>query len=224
MSGVEQARTLLLLARKDLKVAAILADVSDPEPEAVGFHLQQATEKALKAWLVCRKVVSPKVHDLSLLLSALEDVGEDVAPFSSMVELNPFAVQFRYALYEDEPFVWAELQDHVSQLMKLTAGDKEIIVNEELSSVTMGRSSSSQSHMMVPDNMASRLHAKVEFQRDHFVLVDQSTNGTYMMTDDGEMVMIYRGERALRGNGYIGLGQKPTVGNPLSIRFVSGVT
>ncbi|MBF0583008.1 MAG: HEPN domain-containing protein [Magnetococcales bacterium] len=47
---------LLLLARKDLKVSRILAGDLEPEAEAIGFHLQQATEKALKAWLAYRGV------------------------------------------------------------------------------------------------------------------------------------------------------------------------
>ncbi|MBF0158617.1 MAG: adenylate/guanylate cyclase domain-containing protein [Magnetococcales bacterium] len=105
--------------------------------------------------------------------------------------------------------------------MKLSAGDNEVVVNQDMASVTIGRGS--QNNLMVPDNMASRLHAKVEFRRDRFMLVDQSTNGTYMMTEEGETVLVHRDERALRGNGYIGLGQKPTAGNPLSIRFVSGM-
>lgn len=117
MSGHEQARMLLLLARKDLKVSRILAGDLDPEEEAIGFHLQQATEKALKAWLAYRGVISPKVHDLSLLLSSLEDAGEDVSPFVFTVALNPFAVQFRYTLYEEEPFAWTELQEQVSWLV-----------------------------------------------------------------------------------------------------------
>ncbi|MBF0460397.1 MAG: HEPN domain-containing protein [Magnetococcales bacterium] len=118
MSAHEQARMLLLLARKDLNVSRILAEASDPEPEAIGFHLQQATEKALKAWLGYRGVVSPKVHDLSLLFAALEEAGEEVSAFLSMVELNPFAVQFRYALYEEEPFAWAQIQEQVNRLVE----------------------------------------------------------------------------------------------------------
>ncbi len=117
MSGHEQARLLLSLARKDLRVARTLADASEPEPEAIGFHLQQATEKALKAWLAYRQVISPKVHDLSLLLSVLEEAGEEISLFLPMVELNPFAVQFRYALYEEEPFAWTELQEQVQRLV-----------------------------------------------------------------------------------------------------------
>lgn len=131
MNEHEQVRMLLLLARKDLRVAQILADASEPEPEAIGFHLQQATEKALKAWLSYRKVIAPKVHDLSLLLSALEEAGEEVSAFLSMVELNPFAVQFRYSLYEEEPFAWAELQEQVNRLVAHVEALPDLHVGKE---------------------------------------------------------------------------------------------
>ncbi|MBF0136301.1 MAG: HEPN domain-containing protein [Magnetococcales bacterium] len=105
------------MARKDLRSAKILAEAVDPESEAVGFHLQQAVEKSLKAWLNWCQVISPKTHDLRLLLSALEKAGEDVSPFLFLEELNPFAVQFRYTLYDDEPFTWSELQEQVNELV-----------------------------------------------------------------------------------------------------------
>ncbi len=40
----------------------------------------------------------PRTHDLSLLLRLLEDEGEDIEVFWSLLELNPFAIQFRYEL------------------------------------------------------------------------------------------------------------------------------
>lgn len=40
----------------------------------------------------------PRTHDLSLLLGLIEDQGENVAGLWSLLELNPFAVQFRYEL------------------------------------------------------------------------------------------------------------------------------
>lgn len=98
MSPRDDARELLALARRDLKAALILARAEEPQAEAAGFHLQQAVEKALKAWLSLRKVVYPKTHDLSLLLALIEEQGESGGAFWPLLELNPFAVQFRYEL------------------------------------------------------------------------------------------------------------------------------
>jgi HEPN domain-containing protein len=69
--------------------------------EVFGFHAQQAAEKALKAWLTLLKDEYPKTHDLSLLLTLLETRGQDVTPYLELIELNPFAVQYRYGAFDD---------------------------------------------------------------------------------------------------------------------------
>ncbi len=102
--------------------------------------------------------------------------------------------------------------------LRLSCGSKELTLTQENPSASMGRGT--QNQMVVPDNMASRLHAKVEFKRDRFVLVDQSTNGTYVLEEDGEVVFVHRDERVLQGVGYIGLGQKPERNSPTTVRFV----
>jgi HEPN domain-containing protein len=98
MSPTDTPHELLTLAQKDYRAAQILARADDPQMEAAGFHLQQAVEKSLKAWLAFKGVDYPKTHDLSLLLRLLEDEGEDIDTFWSLLELNPFAIQFRYEL------------------------------------------------------------------------------------------------------------------------------
>jgi HEPN domain-containing protein len=96
MSPTDAPRDLFTLAEKDYKSALILARAPDPQMDAAGFHLQQAVEKALKAWLAWKGIDYPKTHDLSLLFGLLEDASEDIEPFWRLVGLNPFAVQFRY--------------------------------------------------------------------------------------------------------------------------------
>lgn len=98
MSPTDTPYELLELARKDYKAALILAHAEEPQTDTAGFHLQQAVEKSLKAWLVLLGIIYPKTHDLSLLLGLLEDQSQSIDPFWSLLELNPFAVQFRYEL------------------------------------------------------------------------------------------------------------------------------
>jgi HEPN domain-containing protein len=102
MSPADRPRELLALAEKDYKAALILARADDPQTDAAGFHLQQAVEKALKAWLALRGIDYPKTHDLNPLLGLLEDKDENIEPFWTLLELNPFAVQFRYELAGEE--------------------------------------------------------------------------------------------------------------------------
>lgn len=98
MSPTDTPHELLTLAQRDYRAALTLAHADPPQVDAAGFHLQQAVEKSLKAWLVLKRVDYPRTHDLNPLLGLLEDQGEEIEPFWSLLQLNPFAVQFRYEL------------------------------------------------------------------------------------------------------------------------------
>lgn len=60
--------------------------------------------------------------------------------------------------------------------------------------------------VVVADPRASRQHARIERRRDGFMLVDQSTNGSYVCSDTGSEQCIKHGEIALAGQGRIGCG------------------
>lgn len=96
MSGVDHARSLMLMARMDFD--AMRGMVGNPlfADEIFGFHAQQAIEKSLKAWLAARSLDFPLTHDLSRLLGLLEEDGVDVSLFWPLVQYTVFAVQARY--------------------------------------------------------------------------------------------------------------------------------
>ncbi|MEE8387015.1 MAG: adenylate/guanylate cyclase domain-containing protein [Acidiferrobacterales bacterium] len=75
------------------------------------------------------------------------------------------------------------------------------------------------SDLVVTSSFASRNHARIEFRRGKFVLIDQSTNGTYVKTNDGKVVYIRREELPLWGSGEIGLGEATSEDNQNLIRF-----
>ncbi|MBF0154620.1 MAG: adenylate/guanylate cyclase domain-containing protein [Magnetococcales bacterium] len=91
-------------------------------------------------------------------------------------------------------------------------------VTEDKPSITLGRANTN--HLCVPSPMSSRVHAKIEHRRGSFFVVDQSTNGTYLMTEEGEEIFVHRDERRLVGEGHIGLGQKTGPKDPMAIRYV----
>ena len=64
---------------------------------AWGFWLQQAVEKALKAWLLHLGDDDPPLtHDLRRLLRLLAGRGADTTPWKDLGVLTVYAVQFRY--------------------------------------------------------------------------------------------------------------------------------
>jgi HEPN domain-containing protein len=117
MSPSDRPRDLLALAEKDYQAALILAHADDPQTDAAGFHLQQAVEKSLKAWLALKGIDYPRTHDLNPLLGLLEDQDENIEPFWSLLELNPFAVQFRYELPGEEFSNFEQLARLTKQLL-----------------------------------------------------------------------------------------------------------
>lgn len=89
--------------------------------------------------------------------------------------------------------------------LTLTFRDQSLKVNKERRSVVLGRGDTCD--MIVANNFASRQHIRVELRFGKFVLVDQSTNGTHVRSNDGSVVRIAREEMTLLGSGSISMGQ-----------------
>ena len=77
-----------------------------------------------------------------------------------------------------------------------------------------------QSDLVVPARLASRIHARIEIRRGRFKVIDKSSNGTYIKTDDGENIYLRRQELLLWGSGIISLGEEVVEDSELNIRFV----
>jgi adenylate cyclase len=88
--------------------------------------------------------------------------------------------------------------------LRLRHNGKEIVVGAHQDVIRFGRETSSD--VIVADRKASREHARIERRRDKFVLVDVSSNGTYL-TFRGEPEMpVRREEIVLHGQGSISFG------------------
>jgi HEPN domain-containing protein len=100
MSDVEEARELLVMARKDLKAIRAMGDSPEFDDEIFGFHAQQAIEKSLKAWIVLLDLDYALTHNLTTLLGTIDGGGADVTSFRGLAKYTSFGVQFRYAQCE----------------------------------------------------------------------------------------------------------------------------
>lgn len=94
---LEEAWRLLRLARRDRETFGLLLPMERASLAALGFHAQQAAEKALKAVATLRGIAAPRTHDLAALGQALLDDGAAL-PLSvdELRALNPFAAEYRY--------------------------------------------------------------------------------------------------------------------------------
>ena len=94
MSDLKCARMLLQAAERDL--LTLRSMTADAPEESFGFHVQQAAEKALKAWLALLGEQYPLTHNIKDLLDFLVEQGVNMAPFETLVGYTPYAVEFRY--------------------------------------------------------------------------------------------------------------------------------
>ena len=127
MSDREHARMMLKMAAKDFTALRGMLDTRTFADEIFGFHAQQAAEKALKAWLSLSGVDYPRIHDLEELLALLTQHGATIPErFYGLIDLTDFAVQFRYATFEETDELLerltvirqvTELVEHVEQLL-----------------------------------------------------------------------------------------------------------
>ena len=111
---------------------------------------------------------------------------------------------------------WESKARRASRLL-LTFREQSIEVSDQRKSVNLGRAEDND--LVVKGNLISRIHAKIEMSRGKFVLIDQSTNGTFLQNTVGEELFVRRDSTVLGGEGTIGLGRAESPGSSLAIHF-----
>jgi pSer/pThr/pTyr-binding forkhead associated (FHA) protein len=108
--------------------------------------------------------------------------------------------------------------DRKAQRLRLVLPDREVVIDENRPLMAIGRAD--ENDVVVRGNLISRIHARIELSRGKFMLIDQSTNGTFVNALDGEEQFVRRDSVQLKGVGLLGLGKVPEVNSPQTIRFV----
>jgi class 3 adenylate cyclase len=101
--------------------------------------------------------------------------------------------------------------------MVLTYCGKSIEVSDKCKSINIGRADDND--VVIKGNLISRIHAKVEMRRGKFVIIDQSTNGTFLMNVLGDETFVRRDSTELGKEGTIGLGRAEKAGAALAIHY-----
>lgn len=105
----------------------------------------------------------------------------------------------------------------IESRMELTFQGRTIEVDQNRPSITLGR----QIHndLVVNDTRVSRSHARIEYRRGKFMLIDQSTNGTFALIQGKKSITLRRDETTLLGSGIIGLGREVTDDSPVAVHY-----
>lgn len=100
MPSPEAHELALLLIRKaqgDEAILDRLLDEHDIPDDVLGFHVQQAVEKRLKAVLALNEVEYERTHSVSYLTALIEQCGIHLPDCREEIEeLTPWAVAARY--------------------------------------------------------------------------------------------------------------------------------
>lgn len=99
--------------------------------------------------------------------------------------------------------------------MKLIYRGREIIARD---TVFLGRDDSNTIFIMDP--MTSRRHAKIELRAGKFVLVDQSSNGTFVTFGGHAELRLKREEAILYGSGVIAFGHSAQEAGAETVQFI----
>jgi class 3 adenylate cyclase len=129
----------------------------------------------------------------------------DLAPIKGKRE--PMEV-YDYLCHPDDATVLAEITQHERRPEVSSARfqyrEGHVEVGTERPTAVFGREYDCD--LVVQDKTASRYHMKVEVRRGRVFVMDQSTNGTYILPDHGERSFLRREEAEITGTGRLSLG------------------
>jgi class 3 adenylate cyclase len=115
------------------------------------------------------------------------------------------------------PTIEWESKGRKAAKLLLNFKDSTVEVSDQRKSVNIGRADDND--LVVKGNLISRIHARIEMRRGKFVLVDQSTNGTFLQNVQGKELFVRRDTTELGEEGTIGLGRAEDPGSALAIYY-----
>jgi hypothetical protein len=101
-----------------------------------------------------------------------------------------------------------EVDDHTVELTQTSAESGAVLC--------LGKCDSSD--LINRGSYTSRHHARIELRRHDFFIVDASTNGTFVQTEDEQVRFVHRDALRLWGDGWICLGETLHSGQPIHFR------
>ena len=138
---------------------------------------------------------------------------DDIMEIHELIWGKPEQMTMSSSLTEEVIASLTEKRD----FLKIRYGDRRIVMDNEMPILTLGRGMNN--HLIVDDSLVSRMHVRIDLRHGRFMLIDQSTNGTYLKPLDEPALILRRDEVQLIKRGLIGLGQKVDDNHPLAVRY-----
>jgi adenylate cyclase len=113
---------------------------------------------------------------------------------------------------------WENVEPKQAGTLRLKFQGEEVVLSAEgVRNIALGRGDDND--VTIKGNLISRVHARIEINKTHYLIVDESTNGTFVQRDDGEELYVRRDSAQLTGSGLIGLGRVAARGSPLAVEY-----
>jgi class 3 adenylate cyclase len=184
----------------------------------VGFHFGPAIEEARDVFgdTVNTAARMAGLAKAGQIITTAETVGALPQLLrQSTREIDALAIKGKKEDVRVCEVIWQESDDLTMKSASVVApavaarltvrhGGEERVLDASHGVFSLGRDAASD--IIIADRRASRSHARIERRRDKFVLVDQSTNGTYVTFDGEAEFALKREEVILRGRGRISFG------------------
>jgi class 3 adenylate cyclase len=137
-------------------------------------------------------------HDEVTIFEVLWQHGETTSMLPAIATITELQKQFRIRLR----YLGTEL----------------VLDPRERSAATLCRGQ--ENDLVIKGNLVSRLHARIEAGKNRFMLVDQSTNGSFVQGKGGDDGFVRRDAIPLKGEGVIGLGRVPEPQSYHTVEYV----
>jgi hypothetical protein len=170
-------------------------DIADGTPETAA-RLARVNDGIL----ISREVVEGIGGDLRLFVQLLDETNTGMGIYTidwREIPSGPHGVESLRPLSAPAP--------RSGPCLQLQLGLKTLEVSEHKPVVTIGRDP--MNDLVVADSHVSRNHCKVERTAREILLVDSSINGTIVVGDNKQEMLIKNGSAALTGSGMIFLGR-----------------
>ena len=135
---------------------------------------------------------------------------------SNLRDLDAFSVKGKQDAVRVFELMWGDTEDSTQMAsasakfealkarLTLEVGERTLSFSPDKSILILGRDNTAD--IVVREKTASRRHARIERRGAQYVLVDESTNGTYVAIEGDREVLLRRDSVMLRGRGKIALG------------------
>ncbi|MCG8337880.1 MAG: adenylate/guanylate cyclase domain-containing protein [Proteobacteria bacterium] len=133
-------------------------------------------------------------------------------------KIDIFAANWKENVEEHTVFIEEDLKAQSSNaVLILKFQGKKYKLSKSRTSFLFGRSNDND--IILDDASISRSHASVRYDNGRFKLIDQSTNGTYLQTEDKKDHFIHKTETLLTGKGVFCPGHKIEKNHPFLVYY-----